>query len=430
MASTGTVPASPAPRLYARSAPLDEFPELIDYVDPREPLLWVRRGDGLVGQGVAHRIVTRGPERFAEAARQWRELVSRADVEDGVGLVGSGLVAFGSFAFADASQAESVLLVPRRLIGIRDGRCWVTRIWAEGETEPEPPVRSGDRSFGSARVVFSAGAQSPEGYLSAVEEAVRRIRSSELAKVVLARDAVGSLPAPADLRAPILRLAQAYTRCWIFAVEGLLGASPETLITVHEGVATARVLAGTASRGADRGADQAAAQALAASEKDHDEHAFAVESAVASLRPHVRALSRSEEPFTLKLPNVWHLASDIEAEVADGSDSLALAAALHPTAAVAGSPPELALRVIAELEPFDRERYAGPVGWIDAEGDGEWAIALRCASVSFPGQEPGGGSDRGVVHAYAGAGIVGESDPQRELAETRVKFRPILDAFA
>jgi menaquinone-specific isochorismate synthase len=133
----------------------------------------------------------------------------------------------------------------------------------------------------------------------------------------------------------------------------------------------------------------------------------------------VRAITPSELPFTLKLPNLWHLATDIEMQLGDDASALDLVAALHPTAAVAGSPRDAALELIAELEPFDRGRYAGPVGWIDHDGDGEWVIALRCARID----------DDGSLTAYAGAGIVIDSDPDSELAETRMKFRPIADAL-
>jgi menaquinone-specific isochorismate synthase len=188
---------------------------------------------------------------------------------------------------------------------------------------------------------------------------------------------------------------------------------------VQDGSVTARVLAGTASRGADADADQQAAVDLVTSAKDQDEHQFAVQSVLASLRPHTSHVLTSEMPFTLKLPNLWHLATDIEGTLTDDATSLDLIDALHPTAAVAGSPTPAAVALIDQLEPFDRGRYAGPVGWVGADGDGEWAIALRCAQV-----EPGGD-----VTAYAGCGIVGESVPEKELTETRMKFRPIVDAF-
>jgi menaquinone-specific isochorismate synthase len=187
------------------------------------------------------------------------------------------------------------------------------------------------------------------------------------------------------------------------------------------------VLAGTAPRGADADADTAASLALATSAKDQDEHLYAVKSVLSSLRPHTSALASSEQPFTLKLPNVFHLATDVEGELSDGASALDLIAALHPTAAVAGTPTDAALDVIRRLEPLGRGRYAGPVGWIDAHGDGEWAIALRCAQFDLDTADAAG---RIPLRAHAGAGIVAGSDPEAELLETRVKFRPIVDALA
>ena len=181
---------------------------------------------------------------------------------------------------------------------------------------------------------------------------------------------------------------------------------------------SARVLAGSAARGADATADATAASTLSASRKDVEEHSFAIRSVLDALGPLSTALT-ARPPYALRLPNLWHLASDVTGTLRGGSSALDLVAALHPTAAVAGSPTAAALDLIAELEPFDRGRYAGPVGWVDAHGDGEWAIALRCAQV-----------DGETVTAYAGAGIVAGSDPARELAETALKLRPIVEAFA
>jgi menaquinone-specific isochorismate synthase len=179
-------------------------------------------------------------------------------------------------------------------------------------------------------------------------------------------------------------------------------------------------LAGSAARGLDADSDQDAATALATSAKDQDEHQYAVQNVIASLRAHSADVMASEIPFTLKLPNLWHLASDVEGDLTDGSTSLDLIQSLHPTAAVAGTPTADALRLIDELEPFDRGRYAGPVGWVGADGDGEWAVALRSAQFEPDGR----------LTAYAGAGIVADSVPERELLETRMKFRPIVEALS
>jgi menaquinone-specific isochorismate synthase len=179
------------------------------------------------------------------------------------------------------------------------------------------------------------------------------------------------------------------------------------------------VLAGTAARGIDAQSDLDAAAELATSTKDLDEHAFAVRSVIDSLGPFTTHLSTGESPFTLRLANLWHLATDVTGSLTPGSTSLDLVAALHPTAAVAGTPTAAALRTIAELEPFDRGRYAGAVGWVGSSGDGEWAIALRCVQV-----------DGENVTAYAGCGVVANSHPDAELNETKMKFRPVVDALS
>jgi menaquinone-specific isochorismate synthase len=393
---------------------VEPLSSLLPLLDRRHPLLFMRRGEGIAGLGEAARLEFRGPDRVRDAARAWREIAEASTVRDEVRRSGTGLIAFGAFAFADDSSCASVLIVPRVIVGRRDGVSWVTRI--DGATDAVAATALGPEF----RVVLHPGVLTPDGYRDAVGTAVSRILAGEVEKVVLARDLTGRLPEGGDVRRVLTDLALGYPDTWTFAVDGLLGSSPETLVRVSAGTVTARVLAGSAGRGADAESDAAAALSLATSTKDLDEHRFAVESVVGALRPHVRGVAASELPFALKLPNLWHLASDIEGALSDGSTALDLAAALHPTAAVAGTPQDAALRLISELEPLDRCRYGGPVGWVDANGDGKWAIALRSAEVR----------DDGTITAYAGAGIVADSDPERELAETRLKFRPVVEAFA
>ncbi|WP_246150238.1 isochorismate synthase [Agromyces intestinalis] len=418
------------PRLSVRTIAVDETEPLIPRADPRNPLVWLRRGEGIVGLGEVLRIESSGAERIDDAAAAWRALAEEADVDDRVGLPGTGLVAFGAFAFADDSAAPSALIVPELVLGRRDGRAWVTRIsLATGDID-EADV-SGDEASATLvlpepaprrrvpRVAFSPGSVTPTRYERSVAEAVRRIDAGDLQKVVLARQLVGELHEDDGLRATINRLGEDYPDTWVFAVDGLIGASPETLVRVDHGQVSSRVLAGTIARGAGEASDRERATTLLASAKDLDEHALAVASAVNRLEPHTARLDASPEPFTLQLPNLWHLATDLKGTLGDGSSSLDLVRAMHPTAAVAGTPRKIALRVIDELEGFDRGRYAGPVGWVDGDGDGEWAIALRCAQVD----------PDGTVTAYAGCGIVHDSVPADELAETVMKFRPIVEAF-
>ena len=393
---------------------LDDIRPLVPLVDPRHPLVFTRRGQGIAGIGEALRLEFHGPDRMTQAAATWKAIAAAAQVTDPLQRPGTGLVAFGAFAFSDVSSATSVLIVPSVIIGRRDGVSWITRINSDAALPPATPIGP------EFRITLVPGTLTAEGYVAAVNSAVQRIRSHDLSKVVLARDLVGRLPAGGDLRLVLAGLSLGYPDCYTFAVDGLIGSSPETLVRADHGTVSARVLAGSTARGADALADQEAAVGLATSTKDQDEHQYALQSLLQSLRPHARNVTTSELPFTLKLPNLWHLASDVEGTLTDGATSLDLIAALHPTAAVAGTPTTLALSLISELEPFDRGRYAGPVGWVGADGDGEWAVALRSAEVA----------EDGTITAYAGAGILGDSDAEKELAETKMKFRPIVEAFS
>lgn len=406
-------------RLSVVSTPLAHAPAFTEILDAHAPLLWRRRGAGLVGYGITARLEFSGPSRVADAAAEWQHIVSRAHIDDRVQLPGSGLSAFGSFAFADESSASSVLVIPEVIIGRRDGVAFVTTITHTGE-QPRPAEIPVIAPLGArASVSFRTGEQSEEGYRESVREAVRRIQRGDMSKVVLARDLVGTLADGADIRPMITDLAQSYPDCWTYCVDGLIGSSPETLVRVHDSTMDARVLAGTAARGIDAHTDLEAAAELATSTKDLDEHAFAVRSVVDSLEPFTTHLSTGESPFTLRLANLWHLATDVTGTLTPGSTSLDLVAALHPTAAVAGTPTVAALALISELEPFDRGRYAGAVGWVGSSGEGEWAIALRC--VQIDGQS---------VTAYAGCGVVANSQADAELSETTMKFRPVVDALS
>lgn len=429
----------PSPRLRVVTREIEPVDDVLLYAEASNPTFWRRRGDAMAAFGETVGMVRTGDPTLAGAPHpfdfgaRWRALAAAAEIDDPVGLPGTGLVAFGSFAFDPISPTQSTLSVPWIVVGRRGDRSWVTRIThAEAPDHAAAPATSLPDlhpygPYWSAKL--GPGALDPAGYQAAVRGGLRAIAAGEASKVVLARDLVGSIPAGSDLRRLARALASGYPDCWTYAVDGLIGASPETLVTVSGGTVTARVLAGTAPRGADADDDAAAALELATSAKDQDEHHYAVQSVLASLRPHTSALAASEQPFTLKLPNVFHLATDVEGDLSSGASALDLVAALHPTAAVAGTPTDAALELIRRLEPADRGRYAGPVGWVDANGDGEWAIALRCAQFDLHGVPPDGRDDI-PLRAHAGAGIVAGSDPESELMETRVKFRPIVDALA
>ena len=420
--------------LIVETREIDPVEDLLAYAHPSTPLAWLRRGDGIVAVGDSIPAFIRVPAgeghmRSAIIADAWRELAAASTIDDPVELPGTGLVGFGALTFDEDSTADSVLIVPSIIVGKYRGRGFVTRIAPRGLNLPDAALDP--REYGSHWAgTLGPGSQPPAGYQDSVRVALGRIGAGEVSKVVLARDLAGTIPGGSDLRRLVRALSTGYPDTWAFSVDGLIGASPETLVTVQGGTVTARVLAGTIGRGADADEDTEASAHLATSTKDIDEHQYAVQSVLAALRPHTRALAASEQPFLLKLPNLFHLATDVEGELSDGGSALDLVGALHPTAAVAGTPTNAAIAAIREIEPFDRGRYAGPVGWIDGNGNGEWAIALRCAQFYLGAAPASDGAGTISVTAYAGAGIVAASDPETELLETRVKFRPLVDALA
>jgi menaquinone-specific isochorismate synthase len=415
--------------LVSRTVALDpaELPaDLTDLVPATGGMAWVRRGDGLVAWGELVRFERTGPGRMADAEETWRELIARAIVRDEVGLPGTGPIAFGAFSFADASPAGGVLVIPRVVVGRRGDAAWVTTLDV-GALSPAPTALVGQpapRSPGA--VSYSDGALDAQGWQHAVERAVAEIRSGRLDKVVLAREVLATTTEPLDPRWVLRRLAADYGACWTFAVDGMLGATPELLVRSEKGLVTSRVLAGTIRRTGDDAADLAHAAVLAHSSKDLEEHEYAVASLAHSLAPFCLSTNVPETPFVLHLPNVLHLATDVAGVLSTGGlgpppSSLAIAAALHPTAAVAGTPTAEACALIARLEGIDRGRYAGPVGWTGADGDGEWAIALRSAEL---------GPDPHRLRLLAGCGIVAASDPTAELAESEAKLEPMRHALA
>ncbi|RNM16807.1 isochorismate synthase [Nocardioides pocheonensis] len=379
---------------------------------------WLRRGEGIVGWGVAASIRTTGSGRFDDAVDWWREVAGAAVVRDDLRVPGSGLVCLASFAFAD-EPGESVLVVPRVVVGRRGDRCWITLI-GDDELTPAPTLQRQPEPRAPGNVVFTDGDVDSAEWEAIVARAVERIGSGELEKVVLARDLVATTDEPLDVRWPLRRLGTSYEMCWTFHVDGLFGATPELLVRRERGLVTSRVLAGTIRRTGHDERDLALAATLARSSKDLEEHEYAVRSVAEALAPHCSSMNVPEAPFVLHLPNVMHLATDVAGVVpdTDGSTVLELAAALHPSAAVGGTPTKVAVEMIKEIEGMDRGRYAGPVGWMDAHGDGEFGIALRSAEYSGT-----------RVRLFAGCGIVADSDPEAELAEAQAKFVPVRDAL-
>jgi menaquinone-specific isochorismate synthase len=421
-------------RLVVRSVPVpDPGDDFLGQIPVPAAVAWVRQGAGLAGWGEAARVtLPAGADRFTAGEKWLQAITESADIDDAVRRRGSGLVAFGTFTFDDASDG-SVLVVPEAVLG-RDGtgNAWLTTItpegapdrqhgawqhgaWQHGAWQPgvnQPPVTPG-------AIRWHDGSLSAPEWEQAVGEAVRRIKHSpRLRKVVLARDLHASADRPIDVRVLLRRLAARYPGCYTFACDGLVGATPELLIARDSWEVSSLVLAGTAPRGATPGEDSDLARALLGSAKENEEHEYAAASLRDTLAPLCAAMYVTPRPELIRLPNVQHLGTRVRGTLAAVKSALTLVAAVHPTAAVGGTPTDAAVETIRELESMDRERYAGPVGWIDADGNGEWGIALRCAQLA--GRR---------ARLFAGCGIVAGSDPAAELAETETKFRPMRTAL-
>jgi Isochorismate synthase len=322
-----------------RSRLVDDPGRLIDLLpDGRNPLSWMRGPDGLVGWGEVARFTATGPDRFADADEWWRSFAERLEVRDEVGVSGTGPIAFASFTFADAAPG-SVLVVPRVLVGRRDGQAWVTEF-----THGDGPsaVRSVSPVRPSGRLRYADGVLPVPRYRAAVAEAVRRMAGGTLGKAVLAHDLLAIADSPHDPRFLLDGLARRYPSCWSFAVDGLVGATPELLVRrtgateVHS-----RVLAGTiwAADGEQPGESELAGQLLG-SGKDRREHEWAVDSLAAALRPLCTDLDVPATPAVIALHNVSHLASDVHGTLdpADPATLLRLAAAVTPRRRSAAHP--------------------------------------------------------------------------------------------
>ncbi len=413
-------------RLAVRTVPVDDPGDLVARLPHPRSVAWIRRGEGLAGWGEAARVsIPAGEDRFTAGEKWLIELFDGAEVTDEVGLPGCGPVAFGSFTF-DPTSDGSVLVVAAVVLGRSAGRSWLTTVG-----DPQAPPVPGGPARPPAGLRWHDGSLTAPRWQRAVCSAVARIRAGDLSKVVLARDLYAAASQDIDARVLLARLAARYPDCWTFSCAGLVGATPELYIRRVGADVRSLVLAGPTPRGGSAADDDALGAALLASAKDVEEHRYAVADVRRALAPLCDRLDIDEQPWLLRLANLQHLATGVTGRLAgpqragaaaaalsEHASALALAAALHPTAAVCGTPAGAAMELIRELEGMDRGRYAGPVGWVDARGNGEWGIALRCAELDGP-----------RARLFAGCGIVADSDPVAELAETQVKFRPMQEAL-
>ena len=382
---------------------------------------WIRGGDGLIGFGTFKRKTVSGSKRFADAAHWWREELAHLEIRNNVHGLGTGPILFSSFSFLDTEDSE--LVIPEIVIGRRGNLSWIT--WIGDSVQPTIEHSTFKSSFEPSQYKLSwgAGSLSEDEWKSRVASAVARIKSGLVEKVVLARD-INVIASSEISRTSLIRQLEIdYPNTWVFLVENLIGATPELLVRLNKSLVTSRVLAGTIRRTGDETKDLALAASLAKSSKDLEEHEYAVRSVADAFAPFCSSTNVPESPFVLHLANVMHLATDVTGVVNENAthiDIFNLMKALHPSAAVCGTPTDEARVIINELEGMKRGRYAGPVGWQDARGDGEVGIALRCGKLA---------SDQKSMRLFAGCGIVAGSDPESELAESQAKLAPMRAAL-
>jgi salicylate biosynthesis isochorismate synthase/menaquinone-specific isochorismate synthase len=416
---------------------------------PGEP--WIcfeqpeRNRSALAGLGAAVTLEARGPARFAQVAARWRTLAADAIADPAEGPPGSGLVALGGFAFADdgggslhwAEFAPASLVVPEIALARRGEEVWCTvAALARGDVPAALLLERLETRLAALALAplpmldphpaerhRIAGALAPEHYEAAVARAVELISAGRLEKIVLAREVEVHAPRPHDVAAVFDVLRGAFAGCFVLAVgrgdATFIAASPELLIRRDGLRASTLALAGSSGRSADPSVDDHLGERMLRSSKDRREHAIVAERIERELRPHALWVAMPDEPEVVKIANIQHLATPIRAQLAQPVDAIELAGILHPTPAVGGEPTELARRLIPSLEGIDRGWYAGPVGWTDANGDGEFCVALRCALV-----------EGRVARCYAGVGVVADSDPASELSETEVKLGALLPVLS
>jgi menaquinone-specific isochorismate synthase len=406
-----------------------ELPDMLQAAGAPGRQLFSRSDMGLLGIGEALRL----PMPAAWASKASTSLVEKAlssiapdDVRAAPSTMPAGPTAIGALPY-DPSLS-GYLTVPKLLLGRRGDRAWVTAVAPEGATclDAEavreklsrlivPPLDTGPAPDG-----FTLTPAMPhEQWKQLVQLTVAQIEAGELAKVVLARRVDVTANRPFLLHESLGRLAALYPSCAIFRVEGFIGASPEVLLRKAGTTIFSHPLAGTAARSGDQATDDATLASLLASPKHRREHQFVVDAIAEKLKPLCRDLVVPRQPSVLALRNVSHLGTAIRGTLdEDGPPALELAALLQPTPAVGGHPTGAALAWQRSHEGFDRGWYAGPVGWVDAAGDGEWVLGLRSASVNGA-----------TAQLFAGNGIVSGSDPETELAETQLKMQALLAAL-
>ncbi len=396
---------------------LGDHPSLLEIGIENENAIssWVRGGEGLIGFGEYKKFVVSGPKRFEKARAWWRNELLNFDIQNNVLGSGTGPILFTSFAFSE--NEESVLIIPKVIIGEKKGKSWIS--WIGDGPQPKLFLLSSDTKPLELRWSGSNGVE----WQARVSKAISEIKNNSLEKVVLARFIDCAVTPEISAQRILQNLAAEYPATWIFSNAGLVGATPELLVRLSKSLVTSRILAGTIRKTGNDEKDLALAGSLARSSKDLEEHEYAVRSVADVLAPICTSTNVPETPFVLHLANVMHLATDVTGVLTDSAspaDIFELADKLHPSAAVCGTPTFAAKKTIQDIEGISRGRYAGPIGWIDARGDGELGIALRCGQIS---------DDAKSIRLFAGCGIVNGSNPESEYAESQAKLLPIRSAL-
>lgn len=386
-------------------------------------------GGSLAGSTACCRIGLPAGQAPDDVAAAVSAALGAVTSHDGVGAPGCGPIAMGAFPFA-GDQAE--LVIPGIVVGRgEDGTHWLTTLGppadhdriheqvraalASAATDLGVQHRHAPHSFDVAATI------DPDVWCDRVGRARDRLHHGTLHKVVLAREIIVTANGDLSRRSILERLRDAYPGCMLFGIDGFVGASPELLVARHGTRVRSHPLAGTAPRSADPEQDRRLADDLRASTKNREEHRITIDMVHDTLLPYCSYLDEEAEPSIVPMANVQHLGTMVEGHLSSPPPSaLELALALHPTPAVGGWPRDEALALITELEGLDRGRYAGPVGWVDAAGNGEWAVGIRSAEIAAGGRS---------ARVFAGVGVVADSDPVAELAETRAKFQAMLSAI-
>ena len=412
-----TRPLAEQAPLVARTVPLDAPVDLLA-VAGDDGVVWAGPRIALAGRGCALAVELPGGLDGPDPAARVAAALAAIEVDDDVRRPGSGPVAVGALPFD--RRAPATLVVPELVVGrTEDGQAWMTTV-GRG-TAPRLPLdaveANGHRL--SPRSFTLTALRSHEDWCATVEAAVAEIRAGRFTKVVLGREVLVEADRPVPRTEVLARLRSLYPSCTLFGVGPFVGASPELLVSRLGDQVRCHPLAGTIPRSGDPDADARAAAALMASAKDREEHHMVVEAIVERLAPVCAALDVPAEPSILALRNVSHLGTLIRGRLAAPPPSvLELVERLHPTPAVGGQPTEAALAWLAGAEGLDRGPWAGPVGWVDARGDGVWVVGIRSAVL-----------DGTRARLLAGVGVVADSDPVAELAETQFKLQALLAAL-